>query len=189
MHTLVQKGMTALSYAPHSLAACAVLHALCESFGVSAGCLAVLHMHDSRSADCDAAQPRVWHTTRNSLHISPSIQKTTSASRRPGYMSFGTAVQGVRGELSACRWSRGVLSVKGVKDMASKEWQVQLPFIALVSICSGLLGALFNALHKLLRRVGHSLSFQGCRAQTSCSGTIVAADCSSSQEYQGIAQT
>lgn len=51
------------------------------------------------------------------------------------------------------RWSRGVLSVKGVKDMGSKEWLVQLPFIALVSICSGLLGALFNSLHKLLRKV------------------------------------
>ena len=60
------------------------------------------------------------------------------------------AVQGHEGKLLACRWSRGVLSVKGVKDMASKEWLVQLPFIALVSICSGLLGALFNALHKLL---------------------------------------
>ena len=46
-----------------------------------------------------------------------------------------------------------MLSVKGVKDMGSKEWLVQLPFIALVSICSGLLGALFNALHKLLRKV------------------------------------
>ena len=52
------------------------------------------------------------------------------------------------------RWSRGVLSVTGVKDMASKEWLVQLPFIALVSMCGGLLGALFNALHKLLRPVG-----------------------------------
>lgn len=46
-----------------------------------------------------------------------------------------------------------MLSVKGVKDMASKEWLVQLPFIAIVSVCSGLLGAVFNALHKLLRRV------------------------------------
>lgn len=52
------------------------------------------------------------------------------------------------------RWSRGVLSVTGVKDMASQEWLVQLPFIALVSMCGGLLGALFNALHKLLRPVG-----------------------------------
>ena len=52
-----------------------------------------------------------------------------------------------------CRWSRGVLSVTGVKEMASKEWLVQLPLIALVSMCGGLLGALFNALHKYLRPV------------------------------------
>ena len=59
----------------------------------------------------------------------------------------------LRGKSCMCRWSRGVLSVTGVKDMGSKEWLVQLPFIALVSICSGLLGAVFNALHKLLRKV------------------------------------
>ena len=128
-----------------------------RSCNISAGCLAVLHMHNSCSAGCDAAEPRVSPPPHNpSLHRSLSVQRTTSASPRPGFMSFGSIVQGIRGEFSACRWSRGVLSVKGVKDMASKEWLVQLPFIALVSICSGLLGALFNALHKLLRRVGHS---------------------------------
>ena len=47
-----------------------------------------------------------------------------------------------------------MLSVTGVKEMASKEWLVQLPLIALVSMCGGLLGALFNALHKYLRPVG-----------------------------------
>ena len=57
--------------------------------------------------------------------------------------------------VTARRWSRGVLSVTGVKDMASQEWLVQLPFIALVSVCGGLLGALFNALHKLLRPVSN----------------------------------
>ena len=51
------------------------------------------------------------------------------------------------------RWKRGVLSFKGVKEMRSEEWFYQIPFFALVSICSGALGALFNALHKLLRRV------------------------------------
>ena len=46
-----------------------------------------------------------------------------------------------------------MLSFKGVKEMASEEWLFQLPLFALVSICSGALGALFNALHKMLRRV------------------------------------
>ena len=61
------------------------------------------------------------------------------------------------------RWSRGVLSVTGVKEMASKEWLVQLPLIALVSMCGGLLGALFNALHKFLRPVRCSF---GCSVHT-----------------------
>ena len=79
-----------------------------------------------------------------------------------------------------------MLSVKGVKDMASKEWLVQLPFIAMVSICSGLLGALFNALHKLLRRVSQSSSFRD-HTVTSCSASVADDDCSFSQACSGIA--
>ncbi len=52
-----------------------------------------------------------------------------------------------------------MLSFKGVKEMRSEEWFYQIPFFALVSICSGALGALFNALHKLLRRVRAAAPF------------------------------
>ncbi|BDA43411.1 H(+)/Cl(-) exchange transporter 7 [Coccomyxa sp. Obi] len=50
-------------------------------------------------------------------------------------------------------WKRGVLSFYGIKEMGAREWFVQLPLFAAVSICSGLLGALFNALHKALLSV------------------------------------
>lgn len=52
--------------------------------------------------------------------------------------------------LWVARWKRGVLSFDGVEDMAASEWFRQLPLFAIVSILSGLLGALFNALHKAL---------------------------------------
>ncbi|EIE22417.1 hypothetical protein COCSUDRAFT_16693 [Coccomyxa subellipsoidea C-169] len=50
-------------------------------------------------------------------------------------------------------WKRGVLSFYGVKEMGAREWFEQLPLFAAVSICSGLLGALFNTLHKALLSV------------------------------------
>ncbi len=56
--------------------------------------------------------------------------------------------------LDAARWKKGVLSFDGIEDMASDEWFRQLPLFAIVSILSGLLGALFNALHKALLPVG-----------------------------------
>lgn len=46
-----------------------------------------------------------------------------------------------------------MLSFKGVADLDSKEWFVQLPFIILVSIGAGALGALFNLAHKHILRV------------------------------------
>lgn len=46
-----------------------------------------------------------------------------------------------------------MLSFYGIKEMGAREWFEQLPLFAAVSICSGLLGALFNALHKALLSV------------------------------------
>lgn len=51
------------------------------------------------------------------------------------------------------RWKRGVLSFYGIKEMGAREWFEQLPLFAAVSIGSGLLGALFNTLHKALLTV------------------------------------
>ncbi len=57
------------------------------------------------------------------------------------------------------RWKRGVLSFYGVKEMGAREWFEQLPLFAAVSICSGLLGALFNTLHKALLSVRLILTY------------------------------
>ena len=46
-----------------------------------------------------------------------------------------------------------MLSFYGIKEMGAREWFEQLPLFAAVSIGSGLLGALFNALHKALLSV------------------------------------
>ena len=51
-----------------------------------------------------------------------------------------------------------MLSFDGVEDMAASEWFRQLPLFAIVSIISGLLGALFNALHKALLPVSPTVA-------------------------------
>jgi hypothetical protein len=62
----------------------------------------------------------------------------------------GVAAAWCRECFCGVRWKRGILSFDGVKEMASEEWFRQLPLFAIVSILSGMLGALFNALHKAL---------------------------------------
>lgn len=52
-----------------------------------------------------------------------------------------------------------MLSFYGVKEMGAREWFEQLPLFAAVSICSGLLGALFNTLHKALLSVRYRFLF------------------------------
>ena len=47
-----------------------------------------------------------------------------------------------------CRWKNGILSFHGVAEMKNREWFTQLPFLLVVSVCGGLLGALFNWLHE-----------------------------------------
>ena len=46
-----------------------------------------------------------------------------------------------------------MLSFKGVADLDSKEWFVQLPFIIAVSVGAGFMGALFNLAHKHILKV------------------------------------
>ena len=89
-----------------------------------------------------------------SLHRRDSACAALATALPPILWILCPVQQGLRQLIMGYRWSRGVLSVTGVKDMASQEWLVQLPFIVLVSMCGGLLGALFNALHKFLRPVG-----------------------------------
>lgn len=55
------------------------------------------------------------------------------------------------------RWKYGVLSFKGVAELENKEWFEQLPFIVAVSVMAGVMGALFNIVHKRMFRVGASL--------------------------------
>ena len=53
-----------------------------------------------------------------------------------------------------CRSRGGVLAFEGVDDLASREWVEQMPLIVLVSTGAGLLGSLFNLMHKWLFKVG-----------------------------------
>jgi len=53
-----------------------------------------------------------------------------------------------------CRWKYGVLSFKGVAELTNKEWFEQLPFIVIISVIAGVMGALFNIAHKRMFRVG-----------------------------------
>ena len=48
------------------------------------------------------------------------------------------------------RWKNGVLSFQGIADMLNIEWFQQFPFLVLVSMGGGLLGAAFNWLRKAL---------------------------------------
>lgn len=69
------------------------------------------------------------------------------------------------------RWKYGVLSFKGVADLDSKEWFVQLPFIIAVSVGAGLLGALFNLAHKHILKVRapvHALAGKGRHVHHAC---------------------
>lgn len=52
-----------------------------------------------------------------------------------------------------CRSRGGVLAFEGVDDLASREWVEQMPLIVLVSTGAGLLGSLFNLMHKWLFKV------------------------------------
>ena len=52
------------------------------------------------------------------------------------------------------RWKYGVLSFKGVAELENKEWFEQLPFIVAISVMAGVMGALFNIVHKHMFRVG-----------------------------------
>ncbi|KAK9797036.1 hypothetical protein WJX73_002454 [Symbiochloris irregularis] len=51
------------------------------------------------------------------------------------------------------RWRNGVLSFQGVADMINLDWFHQFPFLVLVSMGGGLLGATFNWLRKTLLTV------------------------------------
>ena len=64
------------------------------------------------------------------------------------------------------RWKYGVLSFKGVADLDSKEWFVQLPFIIAVSVGAGFMGALFNLAHK------HILKVRACCSINKQSGAM-----------------
>ena len=46
-----------------------------------------------------------------------------------------------------------MLAFEGVDDLASREWVEQMPLIVLVSTGAGLLGSLFNLMHKWLFKV------------------------------------
>ena len=58
-----------------------------------------------------------------------------------------------RDDAVPCRWKYGVLSFKGVAELSNREWFEQLPFIVLISIIAGVMGALFNIVHKHMFRV------------------------------------
>lgn len=58
-----------------------------------------------------------------------------------------------------------MLSFYGIKEMGAREWFEQLPLFAAVSICSGLLGALFNALHKALLSVRPCILLQDVKCK------------------------
>ena len=46
-----------------------------------------------------------------------------------------------------------MLSFKGVAELNNREWFEQLPFIVLISVIAGVMGALFNIVHKRMFRV------------------------------------
>ena len=46
-----------------------------------------------------------------------------------------------------------MLSFQGLADLENKEWFEQLPFLVVVSVCAGLLGAIFNKAHKRIFKV------------------------------------
>jgi len=50
--------------------------------------------------------------------------------------------------LCFCRWKHGILSFHGVAELSNEEWFTQLPFIVVVAVFGGLLGAAFNWMHE-----------------------------------------
>lgn len=53
-------------------------------------------------------------------------------------------------EMLFYRWKHGILSFQGVAQLSNEEWFTQLPFIFLVSMGGGFLGAAFNWLHNCI---------------------------------------
>lgn len=50
-----------------------------------------------------------------------------------------------------------MLSFQGLADLENKEWFQQLPFLVIVSVLAGLLGAIFNQGHRWIFKVTHTL--------------------------------
>ena len=79
-----------------------------------------------------------------------------------------------------CRWKYGVLSFKGVAELDNKEWFEQLPFIVAVSVMAGVMGALFNIVHKWMFRVGACLlSYLGRNPSQASQWASLPCQCSS----------